>query len=107
MAASGRCCCAICRACRSAAMPTSPPARAATTTPSQWRTAGCCTGGAASTPLRPTAPRCDDAGMIAVPTPALTDAEILARLLYRDGLMLILDKPAGLPVHAGPKGGPV
>jgi tRNA pseudouridine32 synthase/23S rRNA pseudouridine746 synthase len=28
------------------------------------------------------------------------------RLLYRDGLMLILDKPAGLPVHAGPKGGP-
>lgn len=32
--------------------------------------------------------------------------EILARLLYRDPLMLILDKPAGLPVHAGPKGGP-
>ncbi|OWJ67019.1 RluA family pseudouridine synthase [Inquilinus limosus] len=45
--------------------------------------------------------------MIAAPTPVLTDAEILARLLYRDGLMLILDKPAGLPVHAGPKGGPV
>jgi tRNA pseudouridine32 synthase / 23S rRNA pseudouridine746 synthase len=31
--------------------------------------------------------------------------ELLARLLYRDGLMLILDKPAGLPVHPGPKGG--
>lgn len=25
------------------------------------------------------------------------------RLLYRDALMLILDKPAGLPVHAGPR----
>ena len=31
---------------------------------------------------------------------------LLARLLYRDGLMLIVDKPAGLPVHAGPGGGP-
>ncbi len=28
-----------------------------------------------------------------------------ARLLYRDGLMLVLDKPPGLPVHRGPKGG--
>lgn len=27
------------------------------------------------------------------------------RLLYRDALMLVIDKPAGLPVHAGPKGG--
>lgn len=27
-------------------------------------------------------------------------------LLYRDGLVLIIDKPAGLPVHRGPKGGP-
>lgn len=27
-------------------------------------------------------------------------------MLYRDGLVLILDKPAGLPVHAGPGGGP-
>ncbi len=39
-------------------------------------------------------------------TAALTADETLARLLYRDGLMLIIDKPAGLPVHAGPKGGP-
>jgi len=31
--------------------------------------------------------------------------DLLTRLLYRDGLMLILDKPAGLPVHRGPKGG--
>jgi tRNA pseudouridine32 synthase / 23S rRNA pseudouridine746 synthase len=28
------------------------------------------------------------------------------RVLYRDGLMLVIDKPAGLPVHAGPGGGP-
>jgi tRNA pseudouridine32 synthase/23S rRNA pseudouridine746 synthase len=28
---------------------------------------------------------------------------MVARLLYRDGLMLVLDKPAGLPVHRGPK----
>ena len=27
------------------------------------------------------------------------------RVLYRDGLILILDKPAGIPVHAGPGGG--
>ena len=27
-------------------------------------------------------------------------------LLYRDGLILVVNKPAGLPVHAGPKGGP-
>jgi tRNA pseudouridine32 synthase/23S rRNA pseudouridine746 synthase len=31
--------------------------------------------------------------------------EIVARLLYRDGLMLIIDKPAGYAVHRGPKGG--
>ena len=30
---------------------------------------------------------------------------MLARLLYRDGLMLVIDKPAGLAVHRGPKGG--
>jgi len=27
---------------------------------------------------------------------------LLDRLIYRDGLMLVIDKPAGLPVHAGP-----
>ena len=31
--------------------------------------------------------------------------EMLSRLLYRDGLMLVVDKPAGLSVHRGPKGG--
>ncbi len=30
---------------------------------------------------------------------------MLGRLLYRDGLMLVVDKPAGLSVHRGPKGG--
>jgi tRNA pseudouridine32 synthase/23S rRNA pseudouridine746 synthase len=36
----------------------------------------------------------------------LTEADIASRLLYRDALMLVLDKPAGIPVHAGPGGGP-
>jgi RluA family pseudouridine synthase len=31
--------------------------------------------------------------------------DIMQRLLYRDALMLVLDKPAGLPVHAGVGGG--
>jgi tRNA pseudouridine32 synthase/23S rRNA pseudouridine746 synthase len=35
-----------------------------------------------------------------------TEEEILARVMYRDGLMLVIDKPAGLSVHRGPKGGP-
>jgi RluA family pseudouridine synthase len=30
---------------------------------------------------------------------------LIDRLLYRDGLMLVIDKLAGLPVHAGPGGG--
>jgi RluA family pseudouridine synthase len=30
---------------------------------------------------------------------------LMSRLLFRDGLVLILDKPAGIPVHAGPGGG--
>ena len=37
---------------------------------------------------------------------AATEEEILARVLHRDGLMLVIDKPAGLSVHRGPKGGP-
>lgn len=36
----------------------------------------------------------------------MTPERLLARLLYRDALMLIIDKPAGLAVHPGPKGGP-
>ncbi len=46
----------------------------------------------------------------AIPEPsitasALTREEIYARLLYRDGLILVMDKPTGIPVHRGPKGG--
>lgn len=37
--------------------------------------------------------------------PRLTPADLQERVLYRDALMLILNKPAGLPVHAGPAGG--
>jgi tRNA pseudouridine32 synthase / 23S rRNA pseudouridine746 synthase len=36
----------------------------------------------------------------------MTPKELQARLLYRDALMLIIDKPPGLAVHPGPKGGP-
>jgi len=35
----------------------------------------------------------------------MTADELMARLLYRDGLMLVIDKPAGIAVHRGPKGG--
>jgi len=35
----------------------------------------------------------------------MTPEEIVGRLLYRDGLMLVIDKPAGFAVHKGPKGG--
>src|SRR6266550_4769652 len=35
----------------------------------------------------------------------MTAEEIVARLVYRDGLMLVIDKPAGVAVHKGPKGG--
>jgi tRNA pseudouridine32 synthase / 23S rRNA pseudouridine746 synthase len=33
------------------------------------------------------------------------ELDLLSRLLYRDGLMLVVDKPAGFAVHRGPKGG--
>ncbi len=39
-------------------------------------------------------------------TPPLTAEQIQARVLYRDGLILVLDKPAGLAVHAGPSRAP-
>jgi tRNA pseudouridine32 synthase / 23S rRNA pseudouridine746 synthase len=31
--------------------------------------------------------------------------DLIARLLFRDGLMLVIDKPYGIAVHRGPKGG--
>jgi tRNA pseudouridine32 synthase / 23S rRNA pseudouridine746 synthase len=36
---------------------------------------------------------------------ALTAEQMVSRLLYRDGLMLVIDKPTGIAVHRGPKGG--
>ena len=38
--------------------------------------------------------------------PPLTAEEIQARVLHRDGLILVIDKPAGLAVHAGPSRAP-
>ena len=35
----------------------------------------------------------------------MTPEQMVSRLLYRDGLMLVIDKPAGLAVHRGPNGG--
>src|SRR3569623_2749384 len=39
-------------------------------------------------------------------TPHPTAEEMLARVLHRDGLMLVINKPAGIAEHKGPKGGP-
>jgi tRNA pseudouridine32 synthase / 23S rRNA pseudouridine746 synthase len=36
----------------------------------------------------------------------VTAEEIRRRVLYRDALMLVIDKPAGVAVHPGPRGGP-
>jgi RluA family pseudouridine synthase len=33
-------------------------------------------------------------------------SSLIDRVLYRDGLMLVIDKPAGIAVHPGPGGGP-
>lgn len=33
----------------------------------------------------------------------VTETEIMHRVLFRDALMLVIDKPAGLPVHPGPR----
>jgi len=38
--------------------------------------------------------------------PPFSDEEIQARVLHRDGLILVIDKPAGIAVHAGPSGAP-
>lgn len=35
--------------------------------------------------------------------PGTGEIDLVARLLHRDGLMLIVDKPAGIPVHRGPR----
>ena len=51
-------------------------------------------------PLAPAPPRADFAGMDFLPS------RIADRVLFRDGLAIILDKPSGIPVHSGPAGGP-
>ncbi len=38
--------------------------------------------------------------------PRGAEVDLGDRVLYRDGLVLIIDKPAGIPVHGGPGGGP-
>ena len=38
-------------------------------------------------------------------SPSEPSFDITARVLHRDGMMLVIDKPAGLAVHKGPKGG--
>jgi tRNA pseudouridine32 synthase / 23S rRNA pseudouridine746 synthase len=40
-----------------------------------------------------------------MPIKDMSPEQMLGRVLHRDGLMLVIDKPAGLPVHRGPKGG--
>jgi tRNA pseudouridine32 synthase/23S rRNA pseudouridine746 synthase len=40
-----------------------------------------------------------------MPPEDITAEQMVSRLLYRDGLMLVIDKPAGIAVHRGPKGG--
>jgi tRNA pseudouridine32 synthase / 23S rRNA pseudouridine746 synthase len=40
-----------------------------------------------------------------MPPEDITAEEMVSRLLYRDGLMLVVDKPPGIAVHRGPKGG--
>jgi tRNA pseudouridine32 synthase / 23S rRNA pseudouridine746 synthase len=37
--------------------------------------------------------------------PRFAPGDLLSRVLHRDAEMIILDKPAGLPVHKGPGGG--
>jgi tRNA pseudouridine32 synthase / 23S rRNA pseudouridine746 synthase len=34
------------------------------------------------------------------------EGQLTGRVLYRDGLILVIDKPAGIAVHPGPGGGP-
>lgn len=44
-----------------------------------------------------------------MPNPAaapVSQAEIESRVLYRDAMILVIDKPTGIPVHAGFGGGP-
>ena len=48
--------------------------------------------------------------MVVQPQPAFRSGparkSLADRVLYRDGLILVIDKPAGIAVHPGPGGGP-
>jgi tRNA pseudouridine32 synthase/23S rRNA pseudouridine746 synthase/23S rRNA pseudouridine1911/1915/1917 synthase len=44
-------------------------------------------------------------GKRAAPQQTMSAEALRARVLYRDGLMLVIDKPAGIAVHGGPGGG--
>jgi RluA family pseudouridine synthase len=48
------------------------------------------------------------AGRLAAPRSGhdVLPMNLVERVLYRDGVVLVIDKPAGIPVHAGPGGGP-
>src|ERR1700687_4546543 len=48
----------------------------------------------------------DDRAMRASPAMLEKRGRLVEVILYREGLMLVIDKPAGIPVHAGPRGGP-
>lgn len=56
-------------------------------------------------PLPSTAPDELPARAEAAPVPEKDQAELRARVLYRDALVLIIDKPAGLAVQGGPRTG--
>jgi RNA pseudouridylate synthase len=47
----------------------------------------------------------EDTSLEDLPPGQMSPEAMQARVLYRDGLMLVIDKPAGMPVHRGPKGG--
>jgi len=44
--------------------------------------------------------------MTHVPVYRMTEDELQARVIYRDQLVIVMNKPVNMPVHAGPKGGP-
>lgn len=57
--------------------------------------------------MRPTAPKAQPASPdIPDRDESCTEASIQDRVLFRDGWVIVLDKPAGLAVHKGPSGGP-
>ena len=40
-----------------------------------------------------------------IPSIPVSRDELLTRVLHRDALIIVINKPAGIPVHRGPKGG--